>query len=77
MNRRLPLNVVVCERPIVLELLAAEDEALLVARDALAVLDFGFHGLDGVRRLDIERDRLARERLDEDLHFLFSFGGEE
>ena len=27
-----------------------------------------FDVLDGVGRLDVERDRLARERLDEDLH---------
>ena len=45
-----------------------EDEALLVGRNALLVLDLGFDVVDGVRRLDLERDRLARQRLDEDLH---------
>ena len=41
---------------------------LLVGRDALLVLDLGLDVLDRVRRLDIERDGLARQRLDEDLH---------
>merc|ERR1719473_1012573 len=38
-ERRLLLDVVVRERAAVLELLAREDEALLVRRDALLVLD--------------------------------------
>jgi hypothetical protein len=40
-QRRLLLNVVVGERAVVLELLARKDEALLVRRDALLVLDLG------------------------------------
>ena len=52
----------------VLELLAREDQALLVGRDALLVLDLGLDVVDRVRRLDLEGDRLAGERLDEDLH---------
>ena len=52
----------------IFELLAREDEALLVGRDALLVLNLLLDVLDGVRRLDVERDRLAREGLDEDLH---------
>ena len=67
-QRRLLLNVVVGERAAVLELLARKDQALLVGRDALLVLDLCFHVLDGVGRLDVQRDRLARERLHEDLH---------
>ena len=62
------LNVVVGERPAVFHLLAGEDEALLVRRDALLVLDLALDHLDGVRGLDLERDRLAGERLDENLH---------
>ena len=61
------LDVVVGERAAVLELLAGEDEALLVRRDALLVLDFLFDVVDRVRRLDVQRDGLARQRLDEDL----------
>ena len=39
MQRRLLLDVVVSKRAAVLQLLAREDEALLVGRDALLVLD--------------------------------------
>ena len=67
MERRLLLDVVVAERAAVLELLARENQALLVGRDALLVLDLLLHVVDRVRRLDVERDRLAREGLDEDL----------
>jgi len=49
-------------------LLASEDEPLLVRGDALLVLDLGLDVVDRVGRLDLERDRLAGERLDEDLH---------
>merc|ERR1719243_174371 len=65
---RLLLDVVVREGAAVLELLAGEDQALLVRRDALLVLDLGLDVVDRVRRLNLEGDRLAGERLDEDLH---------
>merc|ERR1711998_611203 len=65
---RLLLDVVVRKRAAVLELLAREDEALLIRRDALLGLDLLLHVVDRVRRLDVERDGLAREGLDEDLH---------
>ena len=52
----------------ILELLAREDEALLVRRDALLVLDLRLHVVDGVRSLHVERDRLAGQSLHEDLH---------
>merc|ERR1719473_893122 len=67
-ERRLLLDVVVAQCAAILELLAGEDEALLVRRDALLVLDLGLDIVDGVGALDLERDRLARQRLDEDLH---------
>merc|ERR1712086_678572 len=62
------LDVVVREGAAVLELLARKDEALLVRRDPFLVLDLGLDVLDRVRGLDLERDRLARQRLDKDLH---------
>ena len=62
------LDVVVGEGAAVLELLAGEDQALLVRGDALLVLDLGLDVLDGVRGLHIEGDGLTREGLDEDLH---------
>eukprot|EP00962_Isochrysis_galbana_P011696 scaffold3299_cov116-Isochrysis_galbana.AAC.1 len=40
---RLLLDVVVRQRAAVLELLAREDQTLLVRRDALLVLDLGLH----------------------------------
>ena len=45
-----------------------EDEALLIRGNAFLVLDLGLDVVDGVRGLDLERDGLARERLNEDLH---------
>ena len=68
MEPRLLLDVVVGEGAAVLELLASEDEALLIGRDALLVLDLGLNVVDGVGGLDLEGDGLAREGLNEDLH---------
>ena len=62
------LNVVIRKRTPVLQLLASKDQALLVGRDTLLVLDLRFHVVDGVGRFDFKRDRLAGESLDEDLH---------
>ena len=68
MEGALLLDVVVSEGTSVLELLPREDEALLVGRDALLVLDLGLDHVDGVRRLDLEGDGLAGKRLHENLH---------
>jgi hypothetical protein len=65
---RLLLDVVVGEGAAVLELLASEDEALLIWGNAFLVLDLGLDVLDGVGGLDIEGDGLAGEGLHEDLH---------
>ena len=59
MQRRPLLDVVVGERAVVLELLPREDQRLLVGRDARLDLDLPLHGLDGLRRLDVERRRLT------------------
>ena len=67
---RLLLDVVIRQGAAVLELLAGEDETLLVGRDALLVLDLGLDVVNGVRGLDVESDGLARQGLDEDLHGL-------
>ena len=68
MEGRLLLDVVVGESTAVLELLSGEDQALLVRGNAFLVLDFGFDIVDGVGRLHLEGDSLAREGLHEDLH---------
>merc|ERR1712179_841493 len=62
------LDVVVAEGTAVLELLASEDQPLLVWGDSLLVLDLSFNVLDGIRRLDLEGDGLAGQGLHEDLH---------
>jgi len=62
------LDVVVGQGAAVLELLSGEDQALLVGGDALLVLDLGLDIVDGVGRLHLEGDSLAREGLHEDLH---------
>merc|ERR1711934_1000191 len=68
MEGGLLLDVVVLEGAAILELLACEDEALLIRRDPLLVLDLGLHGIDGVGALDHQGDGLASQCLDEDLH---------
>jgi len=67
-KRALFLDVVVGERPSILELLPSKDESLLIRRDSLLVLNLGLHIIDRVRRLDLQRDRLAGQSLHEDLH---------
>lgn len=57
---RLLLDVVVGEGAAVFELLAGEDQALLVGRNALLVLDLGLDIVDGVRGLHLEGDGFAR-----------------
>jgi len=47
------LDVVVLEGAAILELLACEDEALLVRWDPLLVLDLGLDGIDCVGALDL------------------------
>ena len=68
MERRLLLDVVVRQRAAVLELLARKDQTLLVRRDPLLVLDLRLHVVDRVGTLDLERDGLPRQGLDEDLY---------
>ncbi len=68
MKRALLLDVVVGEGAAIFKLLAREDEALLVGRDALLVLDLGLDGVDGVGGLHLEGDGLSSESLDENLH---------
>ena len=68
MKGRLLLDVVVRKGTAVLELLAGEDETLLIGGDALLVLDLGLDVVNGVRGLDVEGDGLAGQGLDENLH---------
>jgi hypothetical protein len=64
------LDVVVRKSAAILELLAGEDESLLIGRDALLVLDLSLDVLDGVRGLNVQSNGLACKGLDEDLHLV-------
>ena len=68
MEGGLLLNVVVAQSSSILQLLASEDQSLLVRWNALLILDLGLHIVDGIRRLNLQRDCLACEGLDKDLH---------
>ena len=68
MEGALLLDVIVREGPSILELLASEDQPLLVWGDSLLVLDLGLDVLDGVRGLNLKGDGLPGQGLDEDLH---------
>merc|ERR1719289_242970 len=70
---RLLLDVVVGQRATVFQLLAGEDQTLLIRRNAFLVLDLGLDILYGVAGFDFEGDRLPRQRLHENLHLLFFF----
>ncbi len=61
------LDVVVGEGASVLELLASEDQTLLVGRDTFLVLDLGLDRLNSVGRLNLQSDGLSCEGLDENL----------
>merc|ERR1719191_1664879 len=68
MQGRFLLDVVIRKGSAVLELLSGEDQSLLLWRDPFFVLDLGFHVGDRVVGLDVQRDSLSGEGLDEDLH---------
>ena len=59
------LDVVVGKGAAILELLAGEDESLLVWGDTLLVLDLGLDVVDGVRRLHLQGDGFTREAGDQ------------
>ena len=75
MQSRFLLNVVVSKRAAVFQLLAGKDQALLVWGNAFLVLDLLLDVLDGVGRVDIQGDGLARQGLDKDLHSMVADGG--
>jgi len=52
----------------VFELLAGEDQPLLIGGNTLLVLNLRLHIVDSIGRLDFKGDRLASQSLDKDLH---------
>ena len=59
MKSGLLLNVIVGKSATVFELLASEDQALLIGRITFLVLDLGLDIVDGVGGLDLQNDGLA------------------
>lgn len=70
MKGALLLNVVVRKSPVVLQLLPRKNQTLLVGRNPLLVLNLLLDILNLVRGLDVDRNGLAGQSLDEDLHFV-------
>ena len=62
------LDIVVRKGTAVPKLLAREDQALLIRRNTLLVLDLGLHVLNGVVGLDLKGDGLTGQSLHENLH---------
>merc|ERR1712045_1060399 len=62
------LDVVVGQSSAILQLLASEDQTLLVWGDSLLVLDLSLDVLDGIAGLNLQGDGLPCKSLDEDLH---------
>lgn len=59
------MNIIIRQRPPILQLFPGEDQTLLVGRDALFVLNLGFNIVDGVGGFDFEGDGFAGEGFDE------------
>lgn len=62
------LDIVVRQGSSILQLLARENEPLLIRGNTLFFLNLRFHVVDCVRSLDLQRNGLAGEGFDEDLH---------
>ena len=67
-NGGLLLDAVVGQGAVVLQLLAGKDKAVVLAWDALLLLDLGLQVVDGVRVLNVQCDGLPVECLHEELH---------
>ena len=65
---RVLLDRVVLESVAILQLLAGEDQALLVWWDTFLVLDLGLDVLDSICWLDLKRNVLPCQSLNENLH---------
>ncbi|KAG6548995.1 hypothetical protein Mapa_009437 [Marchantia paleacea] len=68
MQSRLLLDVIISQSPPILELLAGENQPLLVGRNPLLVLNLGLYIIDRIRAFDLESDGLASQCLHKDLH---------
>ena len=55
------LDIIIAQRPPILELLSRENQPLLIRWNALFVLNLGLDIVDGIARLDFESDGFTRE----------------
>ena len=65
---RLLLDIIIRQGTSIFQLLASENESLLVRGDSLLILNLSLHILDGVTGLNLKGDGFARQGLDENLH---------
>lgn len=65
---RLFLDIIVGQRPAFLELLAGENEPLLVGGDTFLVLDLAFDHVDGIGRFYLQRDGFSCKSFNKYLH---------
>ena len=70
MKGRLLLDIIIGQGSAILQLLAGEDQSLLIWGNSLLILELGLHVLDGVARLNLKGDCLASQGLDKDLHLV-------
>nr|GFA42254.1 hypothetical protein [Tanacetum cinerariifolium] len=66
---RLALDVVVTKDMVVFELVSTIDQLLLVCKNTYLVLNKGFHFLNMVTEIDIQKAPPSRDGLDVYLHF--------
>jgi len=62
------LDIIIREGTTILQLLAREDETLLIGWDSLLVLYFRLDIVDGIRRFHLKGDGLPGKGFNEDLH---------
>lgn len=67
-ERGLFLNVVVRKSTAILQLLSGENQALLVWRNSLLILNLRLYVVNGIRGLDFQRNRLSGKSFHENLH---------
>jgi len=68
MESRLLLDVVIRQSATIFQLLASEDQTLLIGRNSLFVLDLSLDIFDAIAGLDLEGDGLTREGFYKNLH---------
>jgi hypothetical protein len=68
MQSTLLLDIIIRKRTSILKLLPSTNQTLLIRRNPLLSLNLALDIVDGIRRLNLQGNRLASQRLDENLH---------